>query len=395
MSGQAMAAGQVRISNPSLGRRFYCLCAYEFAVMCCFYLPLSAAPAHSVQHGGSLGAGMLTTVLMAGTVVGELAAARLVAMLGRRLVSAAAMLMLALPAPLIFSSDLTLAVGASLLRGVGLGFILVAAGGLAVAIAPLARRSEALGIYGLAAGLPAIICVPLGLWVLEYGSAFAVASATVTGGLVALPLLSVFPANEERLSAESCQFPWRSQVWPALTLASGAVLAGAVITFLPLYAEEVGKSFVSTALFLHGLAAALSRLAAGRYGDRHGPLGLVFAGLLATVAGAVLLAALSGPVLITVGVATLGLGFGLLQSGSLSLMLARAPRGQADAVSAAWNIAYDAGLGAGGLGIALISIGLGFADTFLLLALATAALLAPLLRPSKLARPLGVASLPS
>jgi hypothetical protein len=36
----------------------------------------------------------------------------------------------------------------------------------------------------------------------------------------------------------------------------------------------------------------------------------------------------------------------MLQNGSLTLMLARVSQQHADAVSAAWNIAYDAGLGA-------------------------------------------------
>jgi predicted MFS family arabinose efflux permease len=149
-------------------------------------------------------------------------------------------------------------------------------------------------------------------------------------------------------------------MWPAATLVSGAITAGAVVTFIPLYAQAAGAIVVSASLFVHGLTAALSRLIAGRHGDRRGQHGVIAFGLLATALSAAAVASSTSAVAILCGTAGLGVGFGLLQSGSLGLMLERAPQRQADAVSAAWNIAYDLGLGLGGLGFGLVSGAAGY-----------------------------------
>jgi predicted MFS family arabinose efflux permease len=290
--------------------------------------------------------------------------------------------MLALPGFAVFSADLTMVVMACLVRGLGLGIILVAAGGLAAALAPVERRSEALGIYGFAAALPAILFVPLGVIILSRGSVMSVAGATVLSGLASLLALGVFPGRQPAEDTAGEPMSWRPQVWPALTLVIGATLAGAVVTYLPVHEHRADAAVTSLALLLHGLAGAVSRLAAGPHGDRHGPVGIIGLGLAATAAGAIMLGISFGAVSTLAGAGALGIGFGLLQSGSLTLMLARASQRHADAVSTAWNIAYDAGLGAGGLGFGLISAGLGYGGAFAVLAVPAGLLLVPLMRLS-------------
>lgn len=68
----------------------------------------------------------------------------------------------------------------------------------------------------------------------------------------------------------------------------------------------------------------------------------------------------------------------MLQNTTLSLMYARSPRGAYDAVSAIWNAAYDAGMGAGAMGIGLVVAHTGYPAAFGL----TAALVVPALLPA-------------
>ena len=60
---------------------------------------------------------------------------------------------------------------------------------------------------------------------------------------------------------------------------------------------------------------------------------------------------------------------------SLALMYERTTRTGYNAVSAVWNAAYDAGMGAGAIGMGLVTGHLGYPGTFLL----TAALILPAL----------------
>lgn len=67
------------------------------------------------------------------------------------------------------------------------------------------------------------------------------------------------------------------------------------------------------------------------------------------------------------------------------MMYARSPRAGYSTVSALWNAAYDAGMGAGAIGIGLIAAHAGYSAAFLL----TAALILPALVPALRERALG------
>jgi hypothetical protein len=60
-------------------------------------------------------------------------------------------------------------------------------------------------------------------------------------------------------------------------------------------------------------------------------------------------------------------------------MYGRADGGEYGTVSAIWNAAYDAGMGAGAIGMGLLTGGIGYPATFLL----TAALIMPALIPAR------------
>jgi predicted MFS family arabinose efflux permease len=100
------------------------------------------------------------------------------------------------------------------------------------------------------------------------------------------------------------------------------------------------------------------------------------------------LAATSSPALVIGGAAVFGAGFGVLQNASLALMYARTTRSGYNAVSAIWNAAYDAGMGAGAIGMGLVVGRLGYPATFLL----TAMLVLPALIPARRERPRSAAS---
>ena len=365
-----------RRRDPILTAPMAALCGMIAMAMGSFYLLLSAVPAHAAALGGELAAGSTTTALMATTIVGEVIAPRLIARLGRRLATAIALLVLALPALATFSSDLTIVLASCAARGFGLGVLLVAAYGLAASLAPASRRAEAMGIYGLASALPAILGVPLGPWALVSFGPIATASIVATLGLGALAGLAAFPGRA--VPAEGGHQPHalpalRASAWPAGALAIGAIAVGATITFLPLAHREVAATTIVLALLLQGIASAVARWAMGRSIDRHGPKKAVIAGVVSTTA-AMLCLTLPGDAAVIAGMVGSGAAFGVLQSATLTQLLQRAAPTQADGVSAVWNAAYDAGLGLGGLGIGALAAAAGYAAAFAIAAIGFAAM---------------------
>jgi predicted MFS family arabinose efflux permease len=91
----------------------------------------------------------------------------------------------------------------------------------------------------------------------------------------------------------------------------------------------------------------------------------------------------SVPAAVIAGSLVFGIGFGVSQNATLSLMYARVPESGYAAVSAVWNIAYDAGMGLGAVGFGLLAAGTGYPAAFAITAAAMLIALAPALRDRK------------
>lgn len=102
-------------------------------------------------------------------------------------------------------------------------------------------------------------------------------------------------------------------------------------------------------------AATLARMGAGRLGDRHGHARLLRPGIVLCAAGMAALAATRTPAFVIGRAAVFGGGFGLLQNATLALMYTRTASSGHSTVSAIWNAAYDAGMGAGAIGMGLLT----------------------------------------
>ena len=74
-----------------------------------------------------------------------------------------------------------------------------------------------------------------------------------------------------------------------------------------------------------------------------------------SAAGLLLLAAGATSTTVLLAVTACGAGFGAAQSSSLALMMDDAETADFPAISAAWNAAYDVGLGAGPLAFAVVA----------------------------------------
>jgi predicted MFS family arabinose efflux permease len=176
----------------------------------------------------------------------------------------------------------------------------------------------------------------------------------------------------------------------AAVFAASTMAVGVLVTFVPL-AVTAGSAGVATAgLFAQPAAATAARWAAGRAGDRGGQARLLCPGILLCAAGMASLAATCTPALVIGGAACFGTGFGFLQNATLAMMYARSPRAGYGTVSALWNAAYDAGMGAGAIGIGLLAAHAGYSAAFLL----TAVLILPALVPALRERALGQGTRP-
>jgi predicted MFS family arabinose efflux permease len=323
----------------------------SFCTMVGFFLLLSVVPLYAEEAGGgSSGAGLATAVFMFSTVIAQAWMPRLLARFGYRSVLAAGLLLLGLPAFLYVPlGEVPAILAVTLVRGAGFGVAIVALATLVTELAPPGRRGEALGLYGVALALPTIFCGALGLWIVErfgYGPVFLIGASAPLLALVAALGISAVSGREEHSGAGLLSGLKRGPLLRIFLLfASCTAASGVVVTFLPLSAPGPGPFSAATALLLLGIASTFFRWWAGRFGDRRDPRLLLAPGLMCAALGMVILS--SDGFALLGGALLFGAGFGVLQNTSLLLIMQRLPKAEYGLGSTLWNLAFDAGTGAG------------------------------------------------
>jgi predicted MFS family arabinose efflux permease len=354
-----------------VSRALLLVLASSFAGLTSFYLLLSVVPVYAARSGaGGLGAGVATGALFFATTLTELATPRLAAAFGNRLVFGAGLLLLGGPA-LGFGATTGLAAIALLcvLRGIGLALVVVVGSALVAALVPAERRGEGLGLYGVIAGAPAIFALPLGLWLTAhagYRPTFAVGAVSALLGLVVLP--GEPPRTDLEPAGVVAALRSPALLIPSLVFLTTALAAGAVITFVPLAVPRALEGFAALALLSFAVASTVTRWWAGRFTDRRPTVDLLRPGVLLACLGMALLFFVEQRLALVTATFLVGAGFGIAQNASLTLMFEAVPRSEYDSVSAVWNLAYDAGLGAGGAGLGVLAAWTGYPAGFALTA---------------------------
>jgi len=332
----------------------------EFCALTGFYLLLSVTPIYAAAVGaGSAGAGLVTSVLLLGTVAAELAAPVLMRRYGYWAMLVTGALLLGVPAlALLPGGSLVVIVAVSAVRGVGFGLCTVMTGALTAVLLPPDRRGEGLGLFGVVATAPGIVALPGGVWLAGHtgmATVIVMAAATALVPLTVFPWLAGRPGAQKQEAASTgsgrpdgllAGLRQPGQLRPFLIFAASTVAAGVVVSFLPL-ATGVSGNVAAAGLLAQALTATVSRWWAGRRGDRTGHARLLVPALAIASLGMITMLWLASPAAVIAGMCLFGIGFGIGQNATFALMIDRMPPSGAGTASALWNLAYDAGYGAG------------------------------------------------
>ena len=349
------------------------------------YLLTSVVPLYLAANGsGGIGAGLSTGAMMLSAVGVELLVPRMLARWGYQVVLGLGLVLLGAPSlVLLTTASLPAVLAVCVVRGAGLAILVVGAVALVADLTPAARRGEGLGIYGIAVGVPAVIGLPLGVYLtnrIGFDALFVLAAISSLAGLVTLVGLPARVSAGEQHVKVLGGVRRSGLLMPTFVFAAVTVAAGISVTFLPLAVAADKQSLVATALLLQAATAPGARWLAGRYGDRVGPAKLLAPALVLAALGAGSLVLIGTPIAIVVGSTLFGLGFGAAQNLTLTLMYNRVPASRYGQVSALWNLAYDGGWGMGAIIFGAVVAGTGFPLAFGLTALVVAAAVLPAVR---------------
>jgi predicted MFS family arabinose efflux permease len=341
----------------------------SFGAAASFYLLLSVVPMYAASIGvGGVGAGLATAALMASTVATELVTPRLVARFGYRGVLAAGLALLGTPAlALPGARGMAAILAVCVVRGVGFAIAVVVGGALVASLVPPERRGEGLGLSGLVVGVPAVVALPLGVWLVGhagYPVVFVAGAVAALAGLAAVRGLPGRQPEPERPLGVLAGLRTPALLRPSVVFSTSAMAGGVLVTFLPLAVGRGSGSLAAVALLVQSMASTFTRWWAGRHGDRHGAARLLAPALLVSALGILALVLVANPAAMLTGMVLFGAGFGVAQNASLSLLFDRVPPSGYGATSAVWNLAYDAGYGLGAAGFGLLIGPVGYAAGF-------------------------------
>jgi len=348
----------------------------SFAALTNFYLLLSVIPRYAADAGaGSAGAGLVTGVLLLGTVAAEVSAVGLMRRYRSRTLLVAGAALMGIPAlALLSGARLPVLVAVSLVQGFGFGLGTVAMGALTALLLPPQRRGEGLGLEGVVDSIPGVVALPAGVWLGgHYGYAVVLLMAAATA-LVPAAAFRWLPGTADPRTTNSgtgrppgllAGLRNDGELRLALVFVTTTVAAGVVVSLLPLAAGASGD-VAATGLLVQALAATVGRWFAGGHGDRHGHAGLLVPGLAVAAAGMIAMIWLASPAALIAGMCLFGGGFGVVQNATLVLMIERMPSSGIGTASALWNLAYDAGYGAGPVVFGLVAGHTGYPAAFAL-----------------------------
>jgi hypothetical protein len=349
-----------------------------------FALLLPVAPLWVIRGGSDgLGAGLITGVMMACTVLAQLSMRRLLPGLGWRWTLVLGSGLLGLPALGHLATDRLWAVMAlAVPRGLGFGIVTVCGATAVAALVEPGRRGRAIGALGLASAAPQFVLVPAAPWLAQragFGLVFVLAVLPALAMPLALPIARAIggrdrgPAGGPGHGAAAALR--RALTGPIAALVVITASGGSILTFAPHILASPALGFWGLLAFTG--AAAVSRWTAGGIADRSGATAAIAPMLVTGALGLAAIGLAIGSIhdtasraLAVAGLLLAGVAYGGLQNLTLAQAFTAAGEGARSTVSIVWNLSFDTGTGLGAVATGAIATATSYSTAFVVLAVA-------------------------
>ena len=183
-------------------------------------------------------------------------------------------------------------------------------------LAPLNRRGEAMGIYGVSNVVAMALFPAIGSAIISgsanFSTLFILSTVIAAGSFLSVCFVDETSQEGRKGGKVSIMAAvrQRSVLVASLTLFSAATVYGAVVTFLPVYAPNRGLKNVGVFFTTYAIFTLISRVIAGKLSDRFGRRRVILPFLVVVAIAVFLLPLLRDLYLLLLIGACFGLGFG-------------------------------------------------------------------------------------
>jgi MFS family permease len=318
------------------------------------YLLLATLPLYVIAVGGTVAdAGIVLacftlTAVALRPVIGRLSdrRAKKVIMLAGAAVLAASSLLYE-PA-----TSVPLLMAVRVLHGVGWAAFGTAASALAADLAPLSRRGEAMGYFGVGMNVAMAVGPALGVFLVGragYGALFLTAMVMAVAAVISTAGIRE-PGREPGHAA--LQIGWRSFIlpsalFPSAVLFTNALTYASVVALLPLFAEEAGLGNPGLFFTVFSVVVLVLRGPLGRVSDKRGRVAVVAPGLLFTFVALLVLSRAESMTWLLVVAVLYAIGVGAAQPTLMAMTVDRARPQERGAAMGTFTTSMDLGIGVG------------------------------------------------
>jgi len=340
-----------------------------------FYFLLVTMPVYVLNEldGKESEAGLVTTVFLLSAIIIRPIAGRWIEKIGARMILLASLLIFSGVTLIYFSVDTIWALMViRFVHGIGFGMATTATGSIVAAIIPDSRRGEGMGYFVLSSNLAMVAGPFLGLTAMQqWGVSTMLLMGVVAAFIGLLVGLFISVPKKQAYTQKDIQvkgsFRFKelfelSAIPIAVTGAFFAIVYSSILSFVSIYAVEIGVSHVASYFFVvYAVVLLISRPYTGKMYDLYGANVIVYPAIILFAIGMFILGIADSAILFLVAAAFAGLGWGTLFPSYQTIAITVAHPKRRPVATATFLSIYDIGIGLGsflvGLAAAKVSLG--------------------------------------
>ncbi|MBI4767225.1 MAG: MFS transporter [Deltaproteobacteria bacterium] len=230
---------------------------------------------------------------------------------------------------------------------------------LIVDVIPPARRGQGIGIYGLSMTIAMAVGPVLALIIMgkdHYNLMFFSSMFVALAGFMILIFVRYPPFESKNKDSFNIRNILETKTIPMalIQLLFGATYGG-VVSFITLYAKEIGIQQASPFFFIFAAGIFISRLWSGKIFDRRGPQYLVIGGIFLLIIGFFILALVKNIGGYYSSAFFIGLGTGIMMPTLMAMANNVVDKTRRGAANATVITAFDLGIGLGSILLGFLS----------------------------------------
>ncbi|MFJ8260069.1 MFS transporter [Peribacillus asahii] len=355
-------------------KEFISVSVANLLVFTTFYYLLVTLPVYALQdlHGSEATAGLITTTFVIAAIIVRPFAGKWIEKAGKSNVFRSALFILFVASFFYFvPNSITTLLILRFFHGIGFGMVTTATGAIVADLIPESRRGEGMGYYGLTLNFGMILGPFLGLTVLHYGGSnvmfviniVCAFLALVAGLTVRIPkTTSEKVSREKHNSMKGIKSLLEVAAIPISLVAAFFALAySTVVSFVSVYAEEVGLAEVASYFFVvYAIILLISRPFSGKWFDSYGANVIIYPAIVCFAIGMYLLSLSTSTFVFLLSAALIGLGWGTIFPSLQTIAIQVAPAKKSALATATFLSLFDFGFAVGSFVLGFAAAGIGY-----------------------------------